>query len=84
MSSAQRAGTRSFCVLATLRQRNVALLWIGGVISMIGDWMLFIGLPLYVNGLTSSTLATGITFMIEMLPHRRSTVRSRRHACSSD
>lgn len=56
-------------MLATLRQRNFALFWFGGTISMIGDWMLFIGLPIYVYGLTGSTLATGITFIIEILPH---------------
>jgi MFS family permease len=51
-----------------LRQRNFALLWFGGLISMAGDWVLRIGLPLYIYQLTGSTLATGIMFMAGMLP----------------
>jgi MFS family permease len=56
-------------MLTTLRQRNFTLLWLGATISMIGDWMLFIGLPVYIYSLTGSTLATGITFMIEIVPN---------------
>jgi hypothetical protein len=32
-------------MLKVLRQRNFALLWIGQVISLIGDWVLIIALP---------------------------------------
>lgn len=55
-------------MFALLRQRNFGLLWFGGLISMIGDWMLRIALPAYVYTLTGSTLATGIMFMVGMLP----------------
>jgi MFS family permease len=55
-------------MIAVLRQRNFALLWFGGLISMAGDWVLRIGLPLYIYQLTGSTLATGIMFMAGMLP----------------
>ena len=55
-------------MLATLRQRNFALLWFGGLISMAGDWMLFIALPIYVYQLTGSTLATSIMFMASTVP----------------
>lgn len=55
-------------MLATLRQRNFALLWWGGLISMIGNWMLLIGLPLYVYQLTDSTLATSVTFISQLVP----------------
>src|SRR5262245_12207549 len=55
-------------MLTALRQRNFALLWTGGLISLIGDWMLFVGLPIYVYSLTNSALTTGITFMISTLP----------------
>jgi MFS family permease len=55
-------------MLAVLRHRNFALLWFGGLISMAGDWVLRIGLPLYIYQLTGSTLATGIMFMAAMLP----------------
>ncbi len=55
-------------MLTTLRQRNFALLWFGGLISMAGDWMLRIALPAHVFTLTGSTLATGAMFMAGMLP----------------
>src|SRR5712692_1752341 len=51
-----------------LRQRNFALLWFGQLISLIGDWVLFIALPFYVYELTGSTLATGVMFIAQLLP----------------
>src|SRR5215216_5052975 len=51
-----------------LRQRNFSLLWFAGLISMIGDWVLFIALPIYTYNLTQSSLATGIMFMAGTLP----------------
>jgi MFS family permease len=51
-----------------LRQRNFGLLWFAGLISMIGDWVLFIALPIYTYNLTHSSLATGIMFMVGTLP----------------
>lgn len=55
-------------MINTLRQRNFALLWFAGLISMIGDWVLFIALPIYTYNLTQSSLATGIMFMAGTLP----------------
>lgn len=55
-------------MIATLRQRNFALLWFGGLISLIGDWLLRIGLPVYVYTLTGSALATSIMFIVGFLP----------------
>ena len=55
-------------MIATLRQRNFVLLWAGGLISMAGDWMLYIALPIYVYQLTGSTLATSLMFIAETLP----------------
>ncbi len=35
-------------MLATLRRRNFALLWFGGLISLIGDRAMLTALPFYV------------------------------------
>lgn len=55
-------------MLATFRHRNFALLWLGGLISSIGDLILFIALPFYAYGLTGSTLATGTMFLAQVMP----------------
>jgi MFS family permease len=55
-------------MLATLRQRNFGLLWSAGLISLAGDWMLRIALPIYIYQLTNSALATGTMLIASMLP----------------
>jgi hypothetical protein len=45
-------------MLRILRQRNFGLLWAAGLISLIGDWVLVVGLPIEVYTRTGSTLAT--------------------------
>jgi Na+/melibiose symporter-like transporter len=55
-------------VLQVLLKRNFALVWLADLVSQIGDWLLFIALPYYVYGLTGSTLATGLTFMLYNVP----------------
>src|SRR5712691_1616441 len=55
-------------MFAVLGQRNFALLWVGQVVSLIGDWVLLIALPFYVYALTGSVLATGAMFIAETLP----------------
>ena len=55
-------------VIATLRQRDFALLWLGGLISSVGDWTLAIGLPIYVFLLTHSVLDTGLTLLFGQIP----------------
>src|SRR5689334_24803417 len=56
-------------MLATLRNRNFALVWTAGFISMTGDWLLSIGLPIYVLTLTNSVLLTSVMFMVSFLPN---------------
>ena len=46
-------------MLRVLRQRDFSLLWFAGLISITGDWMLIIALPITVYELTGSPLATG-------------------------
>lgn len=55
-------------MIATLRQRNFALVWTAGLISLMGDWVLYIALPIYVYQLTGSPLATSIMFAAEAVP----------------
>ena len=55
-------------MLAVLRQRGFFLLWSGGVLSVIGDYFLFVALPFFVYERTGSALATGAMFIAETLP----------------
>jgi Na+/melibiose symporter-like transporter len=55
-------------VVQVLRQRNFFLLWVAGLISMTGDWVLYIALPIYVYTLTGSHMATSIAFVSELIP----------------
>ncbi|MBA3244391.1 MAG: MFS transporter [Actinobacteria bacterium] len=51
-----------------LRRRDFGLLWTAGLITFTGDWVLFVGLPLVVYGLTGSTLSTSGIFIAALLP----------------
>lgn len=55
-------------MLATLKHKNFALLWVGGLISMIGNWMLMAALPFHVYSLTESALATSGILMAMVAP----------------
>jgi MFS family permease len=55
-------------MIATLRQRNFALLWLGGLVSLTGDWVLNVGLPIYVYLLTRSVVTLSITLLAVRLP----------------
>ena len=61
-------GEETTAVIATLRTRNFALVWLAGLISLTGDWLLMIGLPIYTYTLTGSALATSVMFMAAMAP----------------
>jgi MFS family permease len=55
-------------MIATLRNGNYMRLWLGGLISLIGDWALNVGLPIYIFLLTGSVLALSITLLAASLP----------------
>jgi len=55
-------------MITVFRQRNFALLWFAGLISITGDWTLSVALPFYVYQMTGSALATGLMFMARTLP----------------
>jgi predicted MFS family arabinose efflux permease len=50
-------------VLATLRHRDLRLLWAGQLLSSLGTWLLFVALPYRVFQLTGSPVATGLSFV---------------------
>ncbi len=55
-------------MLRVLRRRDFGVLWLGGLLSLLGDWMLITALPLVVYQLTGSTLALGATVVAQTLP----------------
>jgi hypothetical protein len=55
-------------VIATLRSRDFALLWTAGLISVAGDFVLIIALPLHAYVLTGSAVAIGGVFAASLLP----------------
>jgi MFS family permease len=50
------------------RNREFRLVWGGGLINDIGDWLLMVALPLYVFTETNSGLKTALLFLVEMTP----------------
>ena len=55
-------------MLAVLRNRDFALLWLGGLVSVAGDWILYAALPFYVYERTGSTIATAGMIAAELAP----------------
>jgi predicted MFS family arabinose efflux permease len=55
-------------MLATFKHKNFTLLWVGGLISMTGNWMLMAILPFHVFALTGSALATSGILMAMVAP----------------
>ena len=56
-------------MLRVLRQRDYWLLWFGGFISQLGDFVLFVGLPFEIYRLTGSTLATAGMLLAFLVPN---------------
>ena len=55
-------------MLKVLWQGNFALFWSAGLVSTLGDVVLFIALPFGIYVKTGSTAATGTLFIVESLP----------------
>jgi predicted MFS family arabinose efflux permease len=55
-------------VLEPLRRRDFRLLWVAGLVSVLGDWMLLAALPFHVYERTGSALAAGSLFIAYALP----------------
>jgi predicted MFS family arabinose efflux permease len=55
-------------MLATLRHRDFALLWVAGLISVAGDYALIVALSLHAYALTGSAVAIGGVFAASLLP----------------
>ena len=51
-----------------INNRNFALLWWAGLLSVMGNWALQIALPVYIYKTTGSTLATGLMFAVGTIP----------------
>ncbi len=56
-------------MLRLLRQRDYGLLWFGGFVSMLGDFVLFVGLPYEIYRLTGSTLAMAGMSLAFLVPN---------------
>jgi MFS family permease len=53
---------------AALSQPDFRSLWLAGMISDAGDWMLLVALPIVVYALTGSALGTAAAFVAELAP----------------
>ncbi len=51
-----------------LRQPAFRSVWVAGMVSDAGDWLLFIALPIVVYRLTGSALGTSFAFLAQLAP----------------
>ncbi|MET7394352.1 MFS transporter [Dactylosporangium sp. NPDC005572] len=54
--------------MTALRHRDFRRLWLAGLISDTGDWLLLVALPILVYQRTQSTLQTAFAFLVELGP----------------
>jgi MFS family permease len=55
-------------MIATLRQRNFALLWTAGLISLAGDWAFYAAMPIFILDRTGSAFQSGLVWAAIALP----------------
>ncbi len=51
-----------------LKERNYLVFWLGQTVSVMGDMVLFVALPVWVYQLTDSKTALGFSFAVNILP----------------
>ena len=54
--------------MTALGNRSFCRLWLAGLISDTGDWLMLVSLPILVYRYTGSALGTSIAFLVELLP----------------
>src|SRR4051812_12058678 len=54
--------------MQVFKNRAFALVWLAGLLSQVGDWVVAVALPFYVYQRTGSVVATGALFAAETLP----------------
>jgi MFS family permease len=55
-------------MMRVVRQRNFALLWTAGLVSLLGDWAFYIAMPVFVLHETGSVFLAGIVWAVIALP----------------
>jgi len=60
--------TRRVSFVQLLHNRNFLALWLGQMVSFLGDYFYFLALPIAVNRLTGSTLSVGLSTIANALP----------------
>lgn len=63
-----RPARRAVRLPAALAQPDFRSLWMAGLVSDAGDWMLLVALPIVVYSLTGSALETSFAFLAELAP----------------
>ena len=55
--------------MTALRAKEFRRLWLAGLVSDTGDWLLLVSLPILIFQRTGSTLGTAYAFLIELAPY---------------